>query len=99
MLCAANGFLFRLVEDSFDVGLLGTQQMEYDSGKFVGRGCNCLRPAEFAGDAAEEFTQIVLGVVERLSAHAQGRRYAASDASAFGEQHLAATNRLLRAEP
>jgi hypothetical protein len=54
-----------------------------------------LRPAEFAGDAAEEFAEIVFGMMQRLSAHAQGRRYAASDASAFGEQHLAATRAFL----
>lgn len=72
--------------------------MKDDSSKFVGRGCDRLGPAEFAGDAAGEFTQTVLRVVERLSAHAQGRRYPASYASAFGEQPLATTNLLLRRE-
>ncbi len=99
ILSAAYGFFFGLVEDSLAVCLFCAQQVKDDASKLVGRGCDRLRPAEFAGDAADEFTQIVLRVVESVSAHAQGRRDAAADASAFGEQHFAAADLLLRTEP
>ena len=80
-------------------GLLRAQQVKYDSGQLVGRGCDRLRFAELAGDAAEELAQIVFGMMQRLRAHAQGSRNPASDASAFGEQHLAAADLLLGAQP
>jgi hypothetical protein len=38
--------------------------MKDDSRKLVSRGCNRLWPAEFAGDAAKEFAQIVFGVMQ-----------------------------------
>lgn len=55
ILCAAEGFFFSFVEDTLVVGLLRGQQVKNNASKFVGRGRNRLRPAEFAGDAAEEF--------------------------------------------
>jgi hypothetical protein len=53
ILCAANSFLFSFVEDTLVVGLSCAQQVKDNTSKLVGRGCNCLRPAEFARDAAE----------------------------------------------
>jgi hypothetical protein len=63
ILGAPDGVSFRLVKDTLVVGLLCAQQMEENASKLVGRGCNRLGPAEFAGDTAEEFTEIVFGVM------------------------------------
>ena len=55
---------FRLVKNTFGVSLLCAQQVEHDASKFVGCGCNRLGPAELTGDSAEEFAQIVFGVMQ-----------------------------------
>jgi hypothetical protein len=55
--------------------------------------------AEFAGNAVEEFAQVIFGVVQRLRAHAKGGRDAAPNSSAFGEEHLSAAHLSLRTKP
>ncbi len=60
---APNGFLFSLVEDGFSVSLFCAQQVKDNASEFVRCGRDRLRPAEFAGNTAEEFTQIVFGVM------------------------------------
>jgi hypothetical protein len=81
---------FSLVEDILAVGLLCTQQVEEDASEFVGCGSDRLGFAQLACDAPKELTQIVLRMMQGLSAHAQGGRYAASNTAALGEQHLTA---------
>jgi hypothetical protein len=76
-------FLFRLVKDALVVSLLCAQQVEHDASKFVGRGSSRLGFAEPPRDAPEELTQIVFGVMQGLSAHAESSRNPASDTSAL----------------
>jgi len=57
------GVYFALVKDALVVSHLCAQKVEDNASKLVGGGCDRLRSAEFAGDTAEEFAQIVFGVV------------------------------------
>lgn len=61
---APQSLLFALVKHTLVVCLFRTQQMVNDAGQLVSRGGNRLRLAEFARDAPEELTKVVLGVVE-----------------------------------
>jgi hypothetical protein len=90
------GFLFRFVKDALLVSLLCAQQVEHDASKFVGCGSSRLGFAERPRDAPEELTQIVFGVMQGVSAHAESSRDPASDTSAFGKEHLPAADLLLR---
>jgi hypothetical protein len=64
ILCAPEGFFFRLMKDTLGVRLPCAQQVEHDASKFVGCGCNRLGPAELTGNTAEEFAQVVFGVMQ-----------------------------------
>jgi hypothetical protein len=72
--------------------------VEDDASKFVGRGSSRLRLAQPSRDASEELTKITFGVMQRLSAQAESSRNPASDTSAFGKEHLPATDFLFRTE-
>jgi hypothetical protein len=58
-----QNLLFALVEDVFVVLLPYTQSVKYDPNGFVGGSSDGLRFPGFAADSAEEFAQVVFGVM------------------------------------
>jgi hypothetical protein len=98
VLGAADCFLFRLVKEALVVSFLCSQEVEDDASKLVSCGRDRLGFAKLPRDPTEELTQIIFGMMQGLSAHAEGSRYPASDTSAFGEEDFTAADLLFRTE-
>jgi hypothetical protein len=93
-----QSLLFTLVENGFAVWFSLAKQVKDDARQLVGSRSNRLRLAELACDAPEELPQVVFSMVERLRAHTQRSSNSTPNASAFGAQHLASADFLLRGQ-
>ena len=92
------GEFFHRSEDIFLVGLARGDQLEENSGKFVGRGCDGCGSPEPTSQAADVMPQVGLPAIKRLRCHAESHGEATNHFAGPHEQDLTATDPVVQIE-
>ena len=93
--------LFVSSEDSFVEGFFGIEQVKHDTRDPVRSRGDGLWSTQTAGHASEELSEIVVGVMKRMSTQTECERQAVADTSSLGEEDLSTCDLAFRtqAEP
>ena len=95
---ASQSILFAAMKHALVVGFLSAEQVVHDARQLVRCSGSRLRLAKLACNAPKELTEVILSVMEGMSAHAKRSGNAAPDSPALRVENLAATDLLFRTQ-